>query len=236
MDYDSKPNRNLQTLVAEDDRPREKAKKLGFGALTKAELIAVFIGIGSPGENVVDLCNRILRDNDDKLNNVARLSYRQLMNTYHGIGEVKALEILAAMELARRYHSEKFDEKPQIRSSVDAYECLKSALDSLSHEEVHVLLLDRSKRVIRRERISSGGTAMTVADVKMIMKPAVEHLADGIILAHNHPGGSRRPSKMDDELTANVRAACKTMGIDLVDHIIVCQGNGYYSYNDESRL
>lgn len=231
-DTDSVQSRALKEMVAENDRPREKAKHQGFDALTTAELMAIIVGSGSRGESVVELCQRILRENEDKLYRVARLTVSDLVKGYRGIGEVKAMEILAALELGRRYHLEKFVESPQIRSSQDAYEFLRLRLEHLTHEEMHVLLLDRSKRVLHHERVSSGGTAMTVADVKMILKPAIEHLADGIILAHNHPGDTPRPSGIDDTLTRSVKQACKVMGIEFVDHIIVCRAGRYYSYTD----
>lgn len=231
-DTDSVQSRALKEMVAENDRPREKAKHQGFDALTTAELMAIIVGSGSRGESVVELCQRILRENEDKLYRVARLTVSDLVKGYRGIGEVKAMEILAALELGRRYHLEKFVESPQIRSSQDAYEFLRLRLEHLTHEEMHVLLLDRSKRVLHHERVSSGGTAMTVADVKMILKPAIEHLADGIILAHNHPGDTPRPSGIDDSLTRSVKQACKVMGIEFVDHIIVCRAGRYYSYTD----
>lgn len=231
-DTDSVQSRALKEMVAENDRPREKAKHQGFDALTTAELMAIIVGSGSRGESVVELCQRILRENEDKLYRVARLTVNDLVKGYRGIGEVKAMEILAALELGRRYHLEKFVESPHIRSSQDAYEFLRLRLEHLTHEEMHVLLLDRSKRVLHHERVSSGGTAMTVADVKMILKPAIEHLADGIILAHNHPGDTPRPSGIDDTLTRSVKQACKVMGIEFVDHIIVCRAGRYYSYTD----
>lgn len=233
---DKIPSRALKNLVAENDRPREKAKAQGFGALTTPELLAIIVGSGSVGESVTDLCQRILRDNDDKLYHMARMGIRDLVKNYRGIGEVKAIEILAALELGRRYHIEKFDDTCQITSSDDAYQYLRPRMEHLPHEEMHVVLLDRAKRIMHHERVSSGGTAMTVADVKMIMKPAIEHLADGIILAHNHPSDTPRPSGMDNSLTSNVKQACKVMGIELVDHIIVCRAGRYYSYNDNGNL
>ena len=232
----SAASRALKDLVAENDRPREKAKAQGFDALTTPELLAIIVGSGSVGESVTELCQRILRDNDDKLYRMARLGIRDLAKNYRGIGEGKAIEILAALELGRRYHLEKFEEANQICSSKDAYEYLRARMEHLPHEEIHVLLLDRAKRILHHERVSSGGTAMTVGDVKMIMKPAIERLADGIILAHNHPGDTPRPSSMDNTLTQHVKQACNVMSIELVDHIIVCRGGRYYSYNDNNAL
>ncbi|MCQ2287838.1 MAG: DNA repair protein RadC [Muribaculaceae bacterium] len=235
-DNDKNTSRALKEMVAENDRPREKAKNHGFNALTIPELLAIIVGSGSVGESVTELCQRILRDNDNKLYRMARMSIRDLVKNYRGIGEVKAIEILAALELGRRYHQEKFEENNQIRSSLDAYNYLKQRMEHLQHEEIHVLMLDRAKRILRQERVSSGGTAMTVGDVKMILKPAIEQLADGIILAHNHPSDTPRPSEMDNSLTSHVKQACNIMGIEMVDHIIVCRGGRYFSYLDNGKL
>lgn len=226
----------LHEDVAADDRPREKAKRLGFAALSQAELIAVLIGTGSRGEHVVELCKRILDDHDQRFGHLARREWIDLLRAYKGIGEVKALQIQAALEIARRYHLEDFDNDHQICSSAEAYAYLRPRMEHLTHEELWVLLLNRGKRVITHERISAGGTAMTVADIKMILKPAVNHLAHGIILAHNHPSDTLNPSAQDDNLTERVLSACRTLEIQLLDHIIVCRGNRYYSYRDAGRI
>ncbi len=185
---------------------------------------------------MVDLCQRILRDNDDKLYLIARKGINNLVKNYHGIGEVKAIEILAALELARRYQQEEFQERFKITSSENAYNYLRPRMEHLDHEEIMVVLLNHAKQVEECVRISSGGTAMTVADIKMILRPAIERLSSGIILAHNHPSDNSNPSLQDDRLTERVHQACKVMDIQLVDHIIVCRGNRYYSYNDHGRL
>lgn len=229
-------SRALKDFVTEDSRPREKALKYGCQNLSTAELLAILIGSGSRGENVVDLCNRILRDHDNKLGLIARRGTRGLTQAYRGIGQVKAVEILAALELAHRYQQEEFEESPQILSSQDAYRYLRRFIGNQPHEEMWVLMLDRGKRVIHQERVSSGGTAMTAVDVKMLVKPAVVMLADGIIMAHNHPSNTVRPSQHDDVLTEKVKEACKAIDIQLVDHVIVCQAGRYYSYADEGRL
>lgn len=234
--FDSDRPRPLKDAVAECDRPREKALRLGCDKLTTAELLAIIVGSGSVGENVVGLCERLLTENHNKLYKIARLSVKDLKRDYRGIGNAKAIEILATLELGRRYHQEKFDDSYQIRSSNDAYDYLRGRFDELHHEEIHVVLLDRAKRIIRTVRVSSGGTAIAVGDIKMILKPAIEALADGIILAHNHPSDTPRPSEMDNRLTASVKQACKVMDIEMVDHIIVCRGDRYYSYNDNGTL
>lgn len=229
-------NKNIKQTMARDDRPREKAMDKGFEALSVAELLAVIIGSGTPGENVVDLCQRLLHEHDNKLYLVARRSFRDLMRNFKGIGEVKAVQILAALELARRYQTEEFGQRPTINDSKAAYQYLRNGLDHLDHEEIHILLLNRAHQVIGRERISSGGTAMTVGDVKMILKPAIEQMADSLILSHNHPSDNPRPSDSDNDLTKRVKQACQVMGIQLMDHIVVCRGNLYYSYADHGKL
>ena len=228
--------RNIKGTIPEEDRPREKAKKLGFEALSTAELLAILLRVGTPGESVVDLCQRILHDNDGKLYLIARKGINNLVKNYHGIGEVKAIEILAALELARRYQKEAFDDRFQICSSDDAYRYLKPRMEHLDHEELLVVLLNHAKQVEECIRVSSGGTAMTAADIKMILRPAIERVSSGIILAHNHPSDNAKPSAQDDRLTERVHQACKVMDIQLVDHIIVCRGGRYYSYVDHGRF
>jgi len=227
--------RTLRYHTLEDERPREKAKQHGFEALTTAELLAILVRVGSPGESVVELCQRILHDHDGKLYLIARRGIKSL-TSYRGIGEVKAIELLAALELARRYQLEEFEDRFTVRDSEGAYRYLRPRLEHLDHEELMVVLLNNNRQVMLCERVSSGGTSMTIGDIKMIMRPAIEHLATGLILAHNHPSDNPRPSTMDDKLTDRVRQACDIMGITLLDHIIVCRGNRFYSYNDQGRL
>lgn len=226
-------SRAMKDLAA-DEMPREKALKHGFEVLTVPELMAILIGSGSRGENVVDLCKRVLGDCDGRLSALARLTVPDLVNNYRGVGEAKALIILAALELSRRYHSENFEELPQVTGSKAAFNCLPAKLGVLPHEEFWILTLNRAKRVTGKYRISQGGTAATVVDVKMVMKKAVEHLADGIIAVHNHPSGSTYPSGQDDDLTYRLREGGKLLGIEVVDHIIVA-GKSYYSYVDNGR-
>lgn len=227
--------RTLKVHMAPDDRPREKAKRSGFAALSIAELFAIIVGSGSPGESVVDLCQRILNDNGGKLYNIARRGYKELMRNYKGIGEVKALELEAALELARRYQIEKMEQRPQITSSDDAYRYLRMRMKDNTNEQLWVVFLNRSKHVLGLKCMSQGGTSATVGDVKMILKAAIEELADTIIIAHNHPSDNPTPSPQDDALTRKVAAGCQAVGIPLVDHIIVCQDR-YYSYCDKNRL
>lgn len=234
-DCDEKASRALKIFLAEDDRPREKAKINGFGALSLAELLAIIIGSGTPGESVVDLCQRILREHDNKLYAVARRGFKDLMK-YNGIGEVKALQILAALEIARRYQVEKFDDHYQVADSKTAYDYLRPFMEYLPHEEIWILILNRGKRVVDKVRMGTGGTMAVVGDIKLILKEAITRLADSILLAHNHPSDTAHPSRDDDLLTQRLREACQAVGIPLVDHIIVCRGGQYFSYCDHNRL
>jgi DNA repair protein RadC len=228
-------SRALKLNTALDDRPREKAMKQGFASLTAAELFAIIIGSGSRGESVVDLCQRLLNDHDNKIYKIARLSYADLANMYRGVGEVKALQILAAIEISRRFQGEKFEDDFQVTDANAAYRYLSTFMLDLNHEEMWALILDRAKHVKARVKISTGGTAATVGDEKIILKHAITHLASSIILAHNHPSNNARPSIQDDALTERVKRACMAVGIPLDDHIIVCRGN-YYSYMMEGKL
>ena len=228
-------SRALKMNTSLDDRPREKAMKYGFSTLSPAELFAIIIGSGSPGESVVELCQRILNDHDNKIYKIARQSYNDLASMYRGVGEVKAEQILAAIEIARRFQGEEFDEEKQITDSSIAYRYLSTFMLDKNHEEMWVLMLDRAKRVRAKVMVSSGGTSATVGDVKIILKHAIGNLASSIILAHNHPSNNPRPSVQDDALTEQLKRACETVGIPLDDHIIVCRG-GYYSYQMEGRL
>lgn len=228
-------SRALKLNTSLDDRPREKAMKSGFSTLSPAELFAIVIGSGSPGESVVDLCQRLLNDHDNKIYKIARLNYGDLASMYRGVGEVKALQILAAIEIARRFQNEKFDEDFQVLDSNAAYRYLRTFMLDKNHEEMWVLMLDRAKHVKGKVLVSSGGTSATVGDEKIILKHAISHLANSIILAHNHPSNNPRPSVQDDALTQRVSHACEAVGIPLDDHIIVCRG-GYYSYQNEGKL
>lgn len=227
-------SRNLKIFLSEEDRPREKAKNKGFGALSTAELMAILIGSGSTGESVVELCQRILRDHDDKLYKIARLSIKDLMR-YKGIGEVKAIEVLAALEMSRRYQLEEFEEDFQVKCSEDVYRYMRQVISHLSHEELWILILNRANRVTERIRVSQGGTSKTVGDIKMILRTALEHRAEGIIMCHNHPSDSLNPSVDDDNLTKLVRNGCNAIGISFLDHIVVSR-SGYYSYADHGKV
>lgn len=234
MDETPGYNRRIVDLTAED-RPREKALAKGFGALTTSELIAILLGSGSKGESVIDLSQRILRESGNKLTELSKRSARNLTKSFRGIGDAKAITLLAAIELGKRYAQENPGETPQITSPERAFDLMFPILYNLPHEEFWAIYLNNSKRVIRKIRISQGGTAATVVDAKIIFRHAVENLASAIILAHNHPSGNPRPSREDDIQTDKLCKAARLLDMSVVDHIIIC-GNSFYSYAEEGKL
>ena len=221
MEQNEIKSRALKFNTSLDDRPREKAMKYGFSTLSPAELFAIILGSGSRGESVVELCQRILGDHDNKIYKIARRKYSDLARMYRGVGEVKAVEILAAIEIARRFQGEEFDNDYQITDANAAYRYLSTFMLDKEHEEMWVLLLDRAKHVKGRELVSIGGTAATVGDEKIILRHAISHLASSVILAHNHPSGDAAPSQDDIKFTKDAVKAGRVLGIDVLDHIVV---------------
>lgn len=229
---DSQPQ-NIKSWSPED-RPREKLLMKGTAALSDAELIAILIGSGTEKQNAVDLAKKLLQRVDHSLNDLARLSVKDLMNI-KGIGEAKAITIVAALELGRRRKDADHENRPKIGSSRDAFEQLKGDLMDLPHEEFWMLMLSRSNRIIRKKKISGGGVSGTVADPKIIFKAAVEEVASGIIVAHNHPSGNLTASQSDLDLTKKLKEAGKVLEVQLLDHLIVA-GQKYFSFADEGLL
>ncbi len=219
---------------AEDDRPREKLMLKGKAALSDAELVAILISSGNDEESAVSLAKRILEGADNNLLELSKLTVNDLKK-YKGIGEAKAISIIAAMELGRRRQRSSALEKPIIQTSQKAYDYIQASLSDLAHEEFVVLYLNRGLKIISHETLSRGGVSGTVADIKIILKSAIEKLAAYIIVAHNHPSGNLKPSQQDIDLTRKLKAACSTMEIGLNDHLIIGQ-NAYYSFSDEGML
>lgn len=219
---------------AEEDRPREKLLLKGKASLSDAELIAILIGSGTPKMTAVDLSKEILRSVNNDLNELAKRSVKDL-SKFKGIGEAKAISIVAALELGRRRKEAESVEKPKVTSSRVAFDVLRPHLMDLPHEEFWVLLLNRANQVIRPLQISAGGVSGTVADPKLIFKAAVEHLASAMILAHNHPSGNLSPSPADRDLTKKIKEAGRLLDIPVLDHLIVAD-KGYYSFADEGEL
>ncbi len=219
---------------AEEDRPREKFMRLGAGALSKAELLAILIGSGTPKESAVDLMKRILNDCGDSLNALGKKGLQELLN-YNGIGEAKAVTILAACELGKRRQEEKALEREQITSANDIYALMHPKMQDLGTEQAWVLLLNQNFKLIKTEQLSSGGISETAVDVRQIMKLAVLNNATVLALVHNHPSNNITPSQDDDRITQRVKKACEIMRIHLLDHVIVTDGR-YYSYHDQGKL
>jgi len=220
---------------AEEDRPREKMMLQGAIALSNAELLAILIGSGNKEETAVQLSQRILNSVDNNLNALSKLNINDLIANFKGIGEARAITICAALELGKRRGTSLPVSKPGIHSSKDAYQLFHPLLCDLPHEELWIALISRSAKVIRKIKISQGGINETSADLRLILKAAINALAAGIILCHNHPSGSIRPSRQDDNLTTRLNNAAKLIEINLLDHIVLTDGN-YYSYADEGKI
>ena len=220
---------------AEEDRPREKMMSKGLSSLSDAELIAIIIGSGNSSETAVQLSQRILHSVDNNLNTLGKLSVKELMAGFKGIGMAKAISISSALELGRRRGQTEPAVRDIVRCSNDLYRIFYPLLCDLPHEELWIALLNRSGKVIEKTRISQGGTSGTVADIRIIMKAAVTSLASGVALCHNHPSGSFAPSIQDDHITNKLYSAAKLFDINLLDHIIIADTK-YYSYADEGRI
>lgn len=219
---------------SQDDRPREKLLQKGKLALSDAELIAILIGSGSRNESAVELSKRILQQNKNNLNALGKLSVQQLMN-FKGIGEAKAISIIAAMELGRRRRSEEALELIKISSSNSVFEVLQPLIGELQHEEFWILYLNNSNKIIEQFQISKGGITGTLVDVRITLRKALELGATSLILAHNHPSGNLNPSEADKQLTQKLKTASESLDIKVLDHLIVTE-KSYFSFADEGIL
>lgn len=222
------------TAWADDDRPREKLLSKGCAALSNAELIAILIGSGTRELSAVDLAKAILNDSQNDLNSLGRKNIQELMR-FKGIGEAKAISIVAAMELGKRRRLAAAKEKQKIGSSIDAFELLQPLIGDLQHEEFRILMLNRSNEVIQTEQVSSGGVTATVVDARIIFKRALDCRAVALIVAHNHPSGSLEPSAADRQLTEKLREGGRLLEIPVLDHLIITE-HGYFSFADEGLL
>lgn len=221
---------------AEEDRPREKMLLQGRRALSDAELIAILIGSGSKEESAVELSRRILAESDHDLNKLAMLSIKDLSNgRFKGIGEAKAISIIAALELGRRRKETIPQERPQITSSKDVFQIMISIYADLNHEEFWIVLLNTANRVIGKHNLSKGGRAGTVVDVKILFEEALSYKATSVILTHNHPSGNLKPSEQDRVLTKRIVEAGKLLDIKVLDHLIFSSSD-YYSFSDSGEL
>jgi len=217
-----------------DDRPREKLLLKGNAALSDAELIAILIGSGSREESAVGLAKRVLQHNKNNLNQLARLSINELKK-FKGIGEAKAVSIVAALELGRRRRLETALETPKISSSRNAFELLQPVIGDLNHEEFWVLYLNNANKVLRKKQLGKGGFTGTVVDIRVLYKNALEISATSVILSHNHPSGKLKPSQSDLDLTVKIQEAGQVLDIQVLDHLIIAE-NLYFSFADEEVL
>jgi len=216
------------------DQPREKLKVQGKNTLSNAELVAIVIGSGNSSESAVVLCQRILLSVDNNLSELGKLSIRQLMK-FKGIGEAKAISIVAALELGRRLRGEVALKRLQITSSKSVFEYMQPMIGELPHEEFWIIYLNNSNKVIQRNQLSKGGITTTVVDIRLVLKAALEVGATSIILAHNHPSGTLQPSKSDKQLTDKLIIAFKSLDIQVLDHLIITE-KAYFSFMDEKLL
>jgi len=219
---------------AEEDRPREKLLSKGRHTLTEAELIAILIGSGSRNETAVELSRRILNEAGNNLSHLGKLSVNDLMR-FKGIGEAKAITIVAALELGRRRKEAEPNKINKITSSKDVFDIVSPVYKDLPHEEFWVLFLNRANGVIKRESVSKGGVAGTVVDSKIIFKSAIEQLASSVILTHNHPSGNLKPSEADIQLTKKIKEAGNMLDIPVLDHLIITD-TAYFSFADEGMI
>ena len=234
MTTDANYNRRIADLTKED-RPREKALAKGLDALTTTELIAILLGSGTQGESVVDLAQRLLKESDNKLSELSKRSVRNLVKSFKGIGEAKAITLLSAIELGKCYAQENIEDTPTLNTPDKVFATMRYHFADLQHEEFWAIYLNNAKRMISKIRISQGGVSATIVDPKIILRYAIENLATAIILVHNHPSGNLMPSREDDNQTERIAKAAKLFDIQLVDHLIVAAGN-FYSYANEGRL
>lgn len=219
---------------SQDDQPREKLMNKGTSVLSNAELMAILIRTGSHNQSAVDLCKRILEANDQKINLLAQQDIRTLKQ-FKGIGEAKAIIIIAALELGKRRRLEEAKAIPRISSSKSVFEIMQPLIGDLKHEEFWIVMLNNDQRIIGKSQLSSGGLTSTVVDVRILFKRALEAMATSVILVHNHPSGQLKPSASDKEITHKIKDAGKVLDIKLLDHIIVTQ-HDYLSFADENII
>ncbi len=230
------PNQGYLSLKkrSKDDQPREKLIEHGQAALSTSELLGILIGSGTNEKSAVQVCREILASVENDLDRLARLSIHDLMK-FRGIGQAKAVTIVAALELGRRKQNQVPPESQIIRCSKDTYLNVKDRFHDLAHEEFYVVLLDRANKVKSIELISKGGISGTVVDGKIIFKKALEQTASSIILCHNHPSGNLQPSRADLDLTKKIKAFGTYIDMPVLDHLIITD-RGYYSFADEGVL
>jgi len=218
---------------AEEDRPREKMMALGSEALSNAELLAILIGSGSTKESAVDLMKRVLNDCNNNLNTLGKKTINELCQ-YNGIGEAKAITILAACELGKRRQAERPEERPKLETATHIYNEMIVQMKDLDVEEFWALYLNQNYRLIKKVRIARGGISETTVDIRIIIREAVLCNATIMAVCHNHPSGNLTPSRADNDLTRSIQRACELMRIRFLDHLIVTDGQ-YYSFHEVGK-
>ncbi|UCA60392.1 DNA repair protein RadC [Chryseobacterium rhizoplanae] len=221
-------------FLAEDDRPREKFLQKGKNALSDSELLAIIMGSGSREESVLELARKILASVNNNWHQLSLLSVKDLTK-FKGIGEAKAISIITALEIGRRRAGQEIQEQPVIGNSHDAYSILKNQLSDLRTEEFWAIFLNNSNKVIHTSQLTQGGISQSIVDVRVLFKTALENFSTGVIIAHNHPSGSMKPSKEDLNITQKIKEAGKVLSIQLLDHIIITQ-HSYFSFSDAGLL
>ncbi len=219
---------------SQEDQPREKLRDKGKAVLSDAELVAILIGSGNRDESAVALCKRILASVDNNLSELGKLSIKQLME-FKGIGEAKAISIAAALELGRRRRGEEAIDRKKINSSASVFEIMQPVIGELPHEEFWIIYLNNSNKIIQKKQLSKGGITGTLVDVRLVLKNALEVGATGIILVHNHPSGTLKPSEADKQITKKLKKAGVSLDIKVLDHVIVTE-KAYFSFADENIL
>ncbi|MBB6369800.1 RadC family protein [Chryseobacterium shigense] len=221
-------------FLAKDDRPREKFLRNGKNSLSDSELLAIIMGSGSRDESALELARKILASVDNSWHQLSLLSNKELMK-FKGVGEVKAVSIIAALEIGKRRITQEIPDKAVISNSDEAYVILKNQLTDLRTEEFWAIFLNQRNKVIQVSQLTQGGISQSIVDVRVLFKTALDHLSTGIIIAHNHPSGSLKPSKEDINITKKIKEAGQTLSIQLLDHIIITQDK-YFSFSDEGLL
>ncbi len=219
---------------SEQDRPREKLLNKGRKSLTDVELLAIILGSGNLEESAVELSRKILFSVNNDLSKLSKIGIQELQR-FKGVGPAKAVNIIAALEIAARINHLVLPDQTKITSSKDVFQLMRHDFDELRVEEFWLILLSTANKVILKQRIGIGGVSGVIADVKVIMKVAIDYMASSIVLAHNHPSGNEKASKQDIDLTNKVKESAKLMDISLLDHIIFC-GDSYFSFADEGLL
>ena len=221
-------------FLAEDDRPREKFLLKGKNALSDSELLAIIMRNGSRKETAIELARKILDSVGNNWHELSKLSLQDLMK-FHGVGQVKAIEISVALEIGKRRAAQEIPEKFQVKSSRDSFNILHPYISDLQTEEFWAIFLNQNNKILHKTRLTSGGINQSVVDIRILFKLALEHFSTGVIIAHNQPSGSLKPSQEDIKITKTIKDASNILQITLLDHSIIAQ-NSYFSFADEGIL